>query len=334
MRKGIKYTLGIYAIAFMFIVSSCGNSEQSHQKHEKNKTRVNVQVPAFNADSAYQFVFNQVAIGPRVPNTPAHEKGAEYLVNTFSRYTKNVQVQEFQVRAYDGTVLKGKNIIVSFNPHQEKRILLSSHWDSRPWADHDPNEANFHKAIDGANDGASGVGILLEMARLMAQQAPSVGVDIVLFDLEDYGVPAFDGRHDNESWALGSQYWANNPHQPDYTANFGILLDMVGADDAIFKMEYYSMYYAPSVVKKVWKQAAVLGYDNTFLFQDGGMVMDDHIPVNDVLNIPMIDIIHYDPSTESGFFPYWHTLGDNMEHINKNTLQMVGETLMYVVYYE
>jgi len=334
MRKMIKYPLYFFALSLILICSSCANSSQKKTKHEKKKEQVNIQVPAFNADSAYQFVAKQVEFGPRVPNTPAHENGAKYLVNTLKRFTKIVIVQKFQVRAYDGTVLNGKNIIASFNPGQKKRVLLTSHWDSRPWADHDPDEANFHTPIDGANDGASGVGILLEMARLMAQQAPNVGVDIVFFDLEDYGVPSFDGRHDNDSWALGSQYWANNPHKPDYSANFGVLLDMVGADHAVFKMEYYSMYYAPSVVKKIWKQAAILGYDNTFLFQEGGMVMDDHIPVNEVLKVPMIDIIHYDPSTNSGFFPYWHTLGDNMSHINKNTLDMVGETLMYVVYYE
>ncbi|NOR88600.1 MAG: M28 family peptidase, partial [Bacteroidales bacterium] len=157
---------------------------------------------------------------------------------------------------------------------------------------------------------------------------------IILFDLEDYGVPNFEDYSDNLSWALGSQYWAKNPHQPDYTANFGILLDMVGAKDVVFKMEYYSMYYAPHIVKKVWKQAGILGYDSTFIFEDGGMVMDDHIPVNEILKIPMIDIIHYDPATESMFFPHWHTMKDNLDAIDKTSLQIVGETVTHVVYYE
>ncbi len=325
----------IYLISLVLLIqfTSCDNKVEKKESKKKDAKAV-IQVPAFNADSAFQFVAEQVAFGPRVPNTTAHQEAAIYLENTLQKYTSNVIVQEFQQRAYDGTILNGKNIIAQFNPEKKKRILLASHWDSRPFADHDADEANHHTAIDGANDGASGVGVLLEMARLMSQQAPSVGVDIILFDLEDYGVPNFENYSDNDSWALGSQYWANNPHDPSYTANFGILLDMVGAKDAIFKMEHYSMYFAPHIVKKVWKQAAILGYDSSFIFEDGGMVMDDHIPVNDVLKIPMIDIIHYDPATESGFFPHWHTVNDNIENIDRVSLKMVGETVMHVVYYE
>ena len=322
-------------LSFILLVffSSCDDKKQKSAT-EKKEPKVEVHVPQFNADSAYQYVSEQVALGPRVPNTPAHEAGADYLANKLKEYTSHVIVQEFQARAYDKTVLNGKNIIAQFNLKAKKRILLAAHWDSRPFADHDPDETKHHTSIDGANDGASGVGILIEMARLMAIQAPNAGVDIVLFDLEDYGVPNFENYSDNDSWALGSQYWANNPHDPNYTANFGILLDMVGAKNAIFKMEYYSMYFAPNIVKKVWKQAAILGYDSCFIFEDGGMVMDDHIPVNDILKIPMIDIIHFDPATESGFFPHWHTVNDNLDQIDKQSLQMVGETVMHVVYYE
>jgi len=333
MFKLNMYPSPVILLAFVIIFSSCGQNT-SKKKTVNKQSKVNIIVPSFNADSAYKFVADQVAFGPRVPNSDAHKKAAEYFKQTFLKYTPHVIIQEFQERAYDGTVLNGKNIIVQFNLKKKKRILLTSHWDSRPFADHDPDKANFHTAIDGANDGASGVGILIEMARLMAQDAPNVGVDIVLFDLEDYGVPNFENFRDDNSWALGSQYWANNPHNPSYTANFGILLDMVGAKDVIFKMEYNSMYYAPHIVKKVWKQAAILGYSSSFIFEDGGSVMDDHIPVNEVLGIPMIDIIHYDPSTESGFFPYWHTVNDNMEQIDKTSLNMVGETLMHVVYFE
>ncbi|MCK5776946.1 MAG: M28 family peptidase [Bacteroidales bacterium] len=327
-----KYISIALALFFAFSFSACDN--QKSTKKTPKKTKKTVSVPAFNADSAYNFVAEQVAFGPRVPNTATHNQGAKYLENTLLKYTSNVIVQEFQKRAYDGTVLNGKNIIAEFNPQNKSRILLAAHWDSRPFADHDADEANHHTAIDGANDGASGVGVLLEMARLMAKQAPEIGVDIILFDLEDYGVPNFEGFSDNDSWALGSQHWANNPHNLNYTAKYGILLDMIGAKDPIFKMEYYSMYFAPHIVKKVWKQASILGYGATFLFEDGGMVMDDHIPVNDVMGIPMIDIIHFDPSTDSGFFPHWHTINDNMDAIDKMSLKIVGETVMHVVYYE
>ncbi len=326
----------IFFVALLPLLwTSCKNEANKNEETQNTKAiKTQISVPKFNADSAYNFVKNQVDFGPRVPNTSAHSMAAEFLKNTLQRYTPHVLVQEFQQRAYDGTVLNGKNIIAQFNVDAKKRILLAAHWDSRPFADHDPNEANHRTPIDGANDGASGVGVLLEMARLMALETPNVGVDIVLFDLEDYGIPAFEEESDNFSWALGSQYWAKNPLPMDYSANFGILLDMVGARDAVFKMEHYSMYYAPSVVKKVWKQAGLLGYGSVFLMEDGGMVMDDHIPVNEFMKIPMIDIIHYDQSTESGFFPHWHTVNDNLSQIDKGTLGMVGETLMHVVYYE
>lgn len=328
-----KYLSAITLSLFFF--SSCNNPklEESKNKTKKQKKEI-VQVPVFNADSAYQYVAEQVAFGPRVPNTEAHQKAAIYLENTLRRFTPDVLVQSFQQRAYDGTVLNGKNIIAQFNKDQKKRVLLSAHWDSRPFADHDPDETNHHTPIDGANDGASGVGVLLEIARQMAIQAPNVGVDIVLFDLEDYGVPTFVAEKDDKSWAMGSQYWAKNPLPIGYTANFGILLDMVGAENASFRMEYYSTQYAPHIVKKVWKQAAVLGYDSIFLFEEGGYVLDDHIPVNEILKIPMIDIIHYDDTRDSSFFPHWHTVNDNLEHIDKLSLGIVGETVTHVVYYE
>lgn len=316
-----------------FSISSCDN-EPSSKKKQKHKDIIEVQVPIFNEDSAYKFVAEQVAFGPRVPNTAEHEACAKYLEQKLKSFTPNVLVQKFQQRAYDGTILNGKNFIAQFNVEKKKRVLLAAHWDSRPFADHDPDESNHYTAIDGANDGASGVGILLEIARLMSQQAPNVGVDIVFFDLEDYGVPNFEDYSSNESWALGSQYWARNPLPMNYSAHFGILLDMVGAKDAVFKMEYYSMHYAPHIVKKVWKQAGMLGYGYAFLLEEGGIVMDDHIPVNEIMRIPMIDIIHYDPATESGFFPHWHTVNDNLDQIDKQTLKMVGETVTHVVYYE
>ncbi|NPD45686.1 MULTISPECIES: M28 family peptidase [unclassified Lentimicrobium] len=328
-------SLFISLFAFVILASSCDSSSTSQEKESKKTEEVkNVVIPIFNADSAYKFVAEQVAFGPRVPNTKEHIAGGLYLEKTLKRFTPDVLVQEFQARAYNGTVLNGKNFIAQFNKEKSKRVLLAAHWDSRPYADHDPDEANYHTAIDGANDGASGVGVLMELARLMSKQAPDVGVDIVFFDLEDYGMPRFAGDGDNESWALGSQHWANNPMPVGYNANFGILLDMVGAQGIIFKMEHYSMYYAPHIVKKVWKQASLLGYDSIFLFEEGGYVMDDHIPVNQVMGIPMIDIIHYHESSESTFFPHWHTVNDNMDAIDKSSLRIVGETVTSVVYYE
>ncbi len=291
-------------------------------------------IPDFNADSAYAYVAAQVAFGPRVPGTEAHQACANWLSEKLESFGGMVTIQDFKTRVYTGKIYSGKNIIAAFNPEAKKRIMLSAHWDSRPYADYDDDEANHRKPIDGANDGASGVGVLLEIARILQQQSPAVGVDIFFWDLEDYGEHREDmGSHQN-SWGLGSQYWSKNPHKPGYRAAFGILLDMVGAANPTFYREYYSNMYAPAVVDKVWKIAASMGYQNYFINQAEGVVMDDHYYINTIAGIPTIDIIHYNPASKNGFFPQWHTQGDNMDIIDKSTLKMVGNVVAKVVYQE
>lgn len=332
-----KYTF-LFLAMILLAFSSCENGKKAQKKTKQIEQAnvVNVQIPVFNGDSAFAYVAAQTDFGPRVPNTEAHIKGGEYLINKLAQYVDTVVVQEFQSRAYDGTLLNGRNIIGSFNLDKKKRVFLSAHWDSRPYADHDPDEANHHKAIDGANDGASGVGVLIELARLMQIQRPEIGVDIILFDLEDYGSPEFAPRMANSetTWALGSQYWALNPHLLDYEARYGILLDMVGAKDAVFRMEYFSMHYAPHIVKKVWKVAGEIGYGDYFLMEDGASVLDDHYFVNRDANIPTIDIIQHNPNSDYGFYEYWHTMKDNIENIDKETLRVVGQVVTEVIYRE
>lgn len=327
-----------FSFLIALLMSSIFVSCKFNQKTPKqtNENLAVVQTPDFNADSAYAYVAMQTSFGPRVPNTAAHQKGADYLSGKLDEYADNVIVQEFQARTYDGTLLNGKNIIGIFNPELKKRVFLAAHWDSRPFADQDPNPDNHHKAIDGANDGASGVGVLIEIARQMKIQKPDIGIDIILFDLEDFGIPEFAKRtSDSESsWALGSQYWSLNPHYPNYNAQYGILLDMVGAKDAVFRMEYFSMYYAPQIVKKVWKIAASAGYGDYFLLEDGSSVLDDHYFINRDAKIPTIDIIQHDNKTESGFYEHWHTIKDNLDAIDKQTLKAVGQVVVEVIYRE
>jgi len=314
----------------VFLFFACTQTTKSAQNTEKS-----VNVPVFNSDSAYQFTKKQVEFGPRVPNTKAHDACAQYLTMELKRMGAEVIEQNANLTAFDGTVLKSVNIIGSFNSKAETRVLLFSHWDSRPWADHDPKPENRKKPVMAANDGASGVGVLLEMARLMGRNLPTVGVDIIFFDSEDYGQPESAGGESNEdSWCLGTQYWAKNPHVPGYSARFGILLDMVGAPQATFFREQSSDYYAGSVVSKVWSQAKSLGFGQYFADQKGGAITDDHIYVNKIAGIPSIDIIQYDPNSNSGFGSYWHTTHDTMDNVDKNTLQAVGTTLMHVVYNE
>ncbi len=319
----------------LILISSCqmGNNNTSKKKSIKKERIV---APTFNADSAYIFIADQVAFGPRVPGTKAHSKCALWLEDKLRSYGGKVIVQDFKTRTYDNITRNGKNIIASFNPESQKRLLLMAHWDSRPFADHDDNEELHNTPIDGANDGASGVGVLIEVARQFFINSPTVGVDIVLFDIEDWGPPHdMDITYNEEYWGLGSQYWAKNPHEYGYSAVYGILLDMVGAKNAEFRREYHSNREAGFVVDLVWNTAADLGYRDVFIDEPGGQITDDHYFVNKYAKIPSIDIIHLDPNSKNrSFFDHWHTINDNMENIDKQSLQIVGNVLMSVVYNE
>lgn len=295
--------------------------------------------PVFSGDSAWQFVKQQTLFGPRVPNTAAHKACKEYLIKTLTSFGATVTAQNATLTAFDGTKLDATNIIAAFFPEKSNRILLCAHWDSRPWADYDPDPANHKQPVMGANDGASGVGVLLEIARLLGQvnngEQPNVGIDIVLFDAEDYGTPTwYEGRPVEDSWGLGSQYWAKQAKASGYKANYGILLDMVGDANPLFLWEHYSLQYAQSVVGKVWSAAASLGYNNLFQPRRGGAVTDDHLFVYQLAGIPCIDIIDYDPTRMNGFVDYWHTLYDTLDKIDPRTLQVVGTTLVNVLFSE
>lgn len=317
-----------------FIVLSCKFSDNNTEEKTDKTLIKNTNIPKFNSDSAYFFIEKQLSFGPRVPNTKGHILCSDFLVNTLLKWSDTVYVQEFKAKAWDGTYLSSKNIIASFNPTNPNRIFFAAHWDSRPYADFDPDPSNHRKPIPAANDGASGVGVLLEIARLLSQNKPGIGLDIILFDSEDYGEPNDIENKSEDTWCLGSQYWANNPHKPGYYARFGILLDMVGAKDAVFTMENTSMYFAPDVMKKVWNIAKELGYESYFSQEKTGGIIDDHLYINKIARIPTIDIVHHDKTTSSGFFPYWHTMKDDMSNIDKKTLLIVGNTLLTVLFNE
>lgn len=320
----------IYLLLFAMFMSSC------HQKPAQTavSTIELAAYPVFSPDSAYTFIEEQVAFGPRIPNTSAHQKCAEYLSGTLQRYGATVIMQNFQARAFNGDMLNGVNIIGSYNPDAPKRVLLFAHWDTRPWSDHDPDPSNYSIPVLGANDGASGVGVLLEVARQIGKSSPSIGVDIIFFDAEDYGAPESVASEDPHSWCLGSQYWGRNPHQPGYKASYGILLDMVGAPGATFYREQISEYFASDIVNKVWKAAHTLGFQTYFRNEPGGSITDDHLYVNRLAGIPSINIIQYNPSGEKGFGDYWHTTNDTMENVDRSTLNAVGTTLLYILYNE
>ena len=313
-------------------ITSCDNKQNSKPASQPAPQVKQVVIPKFNADSAYNYVKKQLDFGPRVPESPAHAQCAEWFVNFFNDKADTVYVQNFRTRLYNGKGIDGKNIIAAFNPEAKKRILLAAHWDSRPFADHDPDKNNWNTPIDGANDGASGVGVLMEIARVLKDNPLNIGVDIILFDLEDYGAPYFLNLMTNNDWALGSQYWAKNPHIYNYRAYFGILLDMVGAPNPKFPKEYYSQQFAPTLSNDIWRVARELGYDEYFSNEIGHPINDDHIYVNAIARIPMIDIIHLEDNSESSFYPYWHTVKDNIEQIDAKTLGMVGDVVVNVLY--
>ncbi len=340
----MKITLGV-AVAALAIggLHYYKNADSKVQNIEETEevAKVNPVGPSFNADSAYAFTKAQCDFGPRDMNSRGHDLCGEWIVSKFKEYGCKVTTQTATLAGYDGTKLRSRNIMASINPEATTRILLCAHWDSRPWADNDPDSANWRKPILAANDAASGVAVMLELARIIRKSRDEkafnkqLGIDFVCFDAEDWGTPQWADVADNaDSWALGAQYWSKNLPQ-GYEARYGILLDMVGGVGAKFYREGMSMQYAPEIVKKVWRAAREVGFGSYFPKEDGGVITDDHVPVNQFAKIPTIDIIpYYADCQQSSFGPTWHTLADNMENIDKNTLKAVGQTLVQVIYKE
>lgn len=290
----------------------------------------------FNGDSAYSYCAAQCGFGPRVMNTDAHDRCGEWIKSQFSAFGCTVESQRATLKAYDGTPLRSENIIARYRPEAKRRILICAHWDSRPWADNDPNPDNHRTPVMAANDGASGVAVMLELARMLKADSlgTTIGIDFVCFDAEDYGTPQWaDVPDDPQSWALGAQHWArqyasekDNPARAEY--EYGILLDMVGGEGAKFYKEGFSLRYAPDIIDIVWQTARKAGYGSFFPDSEGGSITDDHLPVNQTAGIKCIDIIPYYPDcAQSSFGPTWHTVNDTMDHISVTTLKAVGQTL-------
>lgn len=275
----------------------------------------------FNACNAYKFIQKQISFGPRIPGSISQRETAYWLESTLEKYADRVIVQNTVITLGDGkSKVPCYNIIGIFNPDKCDRVLLVAHWDTRPLYLDGKSEN-----MDGADDGASGVGILLEIARVIHCCPIDIGVDILLVDVEDSGTPAWGA----ESYALGSLYWAKNPHIKNYTANAGILLDMVGGKNAEFYLEKNSMKYACPLMKYIWSIANNLGYGEYFIKEPAGAIYDDHVPINVYRKIPTIDIINL-PNDD---FPYyWHTENDNICIIDVNTLNAVGKTVLKFLY--
>ncbi len=290
-------------LAFSFILI-CGCSSTS--------------VPKFDKDGAFTDLTEQCQIGPRYPGSPGHDECKKYLLDKLSRYTNLVKSQDFTYR--DETLqkdLKLTNIITSFYPEKKERVLLCAHWDTRPFADQDPDSVLRLQPILGANDGASGVAILLEIARIVSLKEPRQGVDLVFFDGEDWG-----SESDLDKFCLGSKYFAKN--KGDYQPDFGILLDMVGDRDLTLYREGYSLKYAKGLTDLIWSEAKSLGL---YCFKDSTkqFIYDDHVPLLGA-GIPCVDLIDFD-------YPFWHTTSDTPDKCSPESLQIIGDLLMDILYH-
>lgn len=290
------------ALALGFFVSGCGAGEP----------------PAASIDSVMVHVERQLALGPRVPGSTARDQAARYLARTLERYGARVSLQSFEVDdPYASGRLRLINIVASFEPERTRRLLLCAHYDSRPWADQEADSLLWLTPIPGAVDGAACVAVLVEIARLVGQQSPNeIGVDIVLFDGEDYGK-----QGDIDYYLLGSKYFAANLR--GYRPTGAILLDMVGGRGTHVRREAFSKEHAPEWLAFVFARADSLDLDY-FEAVDAPPMFDDHVPLLKA-GIEAIDLFGYD-------FAAWHTLGDNASQVDPQKLTQVVTLLRDIVY--
>lgn len=323
----------LFFSSLALLTFACCSCSQTANGNSDNASNGKTDLPQFSADSAMLYVQQQCDFGPRVPGSEAQQLCGAWLESELTRHGAKVSVQRTEATAYDGTCLPVINLVGSFNPEARMRVLLISHWDSRHIADNDPDKTKRQQPVMGANDGASGVGVLLELARLAGQHKPTLGIDIFLTDVEDYGAPDdWKGAHDEKWWGMGTQLWCRKVLNEGYRAQYGILLDMVGAPDATFYREYYSEAYASAYVDQIWHTAAEMGYGKFFVNRQGGGVTDDHVFVNQILGIPTVDIIDTRVNSDGSFYPYWHTTGDTPDKLSTATLQKVGNLLIKLLW--
>ncbi len=324
----------IISAALLATLCSCG--ERTRGDVTRADTIALQPCPVFDSGSAMDYIGKQCSFGPRVPGTSAWSTCAEWLATTFQELGCEVERQSTSVTVYDGSTVPCTNIIARLNPENHDRVLLCAHWDTRPWADNDPDPSNHHTPVPGANDGASGVAVLLEMAHAITGFSTPLktGVDFVCFDVEDYGTPewADDDLNTGDTWCLGSTYWAQQATASDYKARFGILFDMVGGRGGTFSMERISEQYAAPVMQMFWHLAHQIGYGQFFPLRRGSYITDDHVPVNQIAHVPCIDIVPYHTDGPSVFGPTWHTLSDAPDNIDPNVLEAVGQTALQLLY--
>jgi glutaminyl-peptide cyclotransferase len=314
----------VVCVLLMLGCAKEGRRPQSEAPGTQAGTVSSIVVPAFSGREAFRFLSAQTDLGPRNPGSKGHERCLAYLEETLVRLADTVRLQPFSHPGYEGTTLQLTNVIASFKPESPARILLCAHWDTRPRADRDQNPRRRDEPIIGANDGASGVAVLLQLATLLTAYPPSIGVDILLFDGEDYG-----REGDTGNYLLGSRHFASTASRTS-VPRFGILLDMVGDAALEIPREGYSVRYAPDIVNTIWSTARGLGITE-FVDYLGAEIIDDHLPLNEVgiRTVNIIDFDYPDPTHR-----YWHTHDDTPDKCSPESLEAVGTVVTNVVYNE
>ena len=291
----------ILLLFLMFVISSCADN-----------------YPTFDADNAFEHLENQCELGVRYPGSDGIELCRDYIVDELTKCNAEIELQKFTV-VIDEEEIDGVNIIASFYPQMSRRILFGAHYDTRPWADMEEEISLHDTPIMGANDAASGVAVLLELAKIVsAKQPQQFGIDLVFFDLEDMGAYG-----DNETWCLGSSYFADNytKSKPEKS----IVIDMIGDADLSINMEYTSYHNSPNLVKEVWEIAEQLGF-NEFKSKITNRIYDDHYPLI-AAGFNAIDIIDFE-------YPPWHTLEDTPDKCSPKSLGIVGQIMVNLIYQE
>lgn len=323
----MKYVTIVLGVCLIF--SSCKKKQVEETVLPISSLyQIPASVPDFSGERTLALLRAQVAFGPRVPNTVAHQRCADYILDMCRRTADSTDLQSFSMPGYDGVSLALKNIIARFRPGMKERILLCAHWDSRPRADQEKDELKKSLAIPGANDGASGVAVLLHIAEMLHQRKPDIGVDLVFLDGEDYG-----NEQDETMYCIGSKYFSASIAS-DYRPLFGVLLDLVGDAEAVFPMEAGSRQYAGDVVELIWTIASRLGIKN-FVPETHSAIYDDHIPLNLTAGIKTVDIIDAElvgQATKVERRKYWHSLSDTPEQCSAQTLRNVGSVLLNLIY--
>lgn len=274
----------------------------------------------FDGEAALKYTAAQVAFGPRVPGSDGHRKAGDWIVAQMKQRGATIVEQTWSHTTKDGRVLPLRNIIARFNPAATERVLYLTHWDTRPTADMEQDPANQATPIDGANDGASGVGLFVALADALQQKPATLGIDLLFVDGEDYGSfgpPLVDVL-------LGSTYFAKHLPDPGYNPVFGVLFDMIGDADLRIAVEDNSVQRAPEVVQRVWAKAESMGRGDIFVRRSAGPITDDHIPLLDV-GLKVINVIDLDYGPGNSFH---HTLQDTMDKVSAQSLKIVGDVAL------